>query len=119
MYLIRKLLLNALYGRFGLAIEQEDHNIVSSRQLDQYISYYNYEVGLPIDLGDNLILVSILNKGKFKNLDNRFFIDNKFNNSIALSAAITGYSRVHMSEFKIRTDFIIYYSDTDSIIINS
>jgi len=40
------------------------------------------------------------------------------NVNIAIASAITAYARIHMSQFKNRDDFILYYSDTDSIYID-
>src|SRR6267142_1731253 len=40
------------------------------------------------------------------------------NVSIAISSAITAYARIHMTQFKNNPDFILYYSDTDSIYID-
>jgi DNA polymerase elongation subunit (family B) len=40
------------------------------------------------------------------------------NVNVAIAAAITAYARIHMSQFKNNPNFILYYSDTDSIYIN-
>jgi hypothetical protein len=40
------------------------------------------------------------------------------NISVSIAAAITAYSRIHMSQFKNNPDFKLYYSDTDSIDID-
>jgi hypothetical protein len=37
---------------------------------------------------------------------------------VAIASAITAYARIHMSQFKNNPDFILYYSDTDSIYID-
>nr|YP_009487229.1 hypothetical protein [Russula abietina]AWB36131.1 hypothetical protein [Russula abietina] len=37
---------------------------------------------------------------------------------VGIAAAITAYSRVHMTQFKNNPDFNLYYSDTDSIFID-
>jgi hypothetical protein len=41
------------------------------------------------------------------------------NVSIAIASAITAYARIHMSQFKNNSNFNLYYSDTDSIYIDS
>jgi hypothetical protein len=64
-------------------------------------------------------------------LDNKIMINYTFNNhdiihndegdhniNIAIASAITGYSRIHMSQFKNNLDYKLFYSDTDSIYIN-
>jgi hypothetical protein len=40
------------------------------------------------------------------------------NINIAIAAAISAYSRIHMSQFKNNKDYNLYYSDTDSIYID-
>jgi len=37
------------------------------------------------------------------------------NISVPISAAVTGYSRIHMSQFKLMRGINVFYSDTDSI----
>lgn len=39
------------------------------------------------------------------------------NNNVAIAAAITSYSRIHMINFKLNNDII--YSDTDSVILGN
>lgn len=39
------------------------------------------------------------------------------NNNVAIAAAITSYSRIHIMDFKLNNDTI--YSDTDSIILGN
>ena len=91
-------------------------------------------------MDDNFISVNIIHKDFFPDFENKFFdniIDSKklgeyilvryrndddnlqddatHNISIGVAAAITGYSRIHMSQFKNNLDFNLYYTDTDSI----
>jgi hypothetical protein len=40
------------------------------------------------------------------------------NINVGIAAAITAYSRIHMSQFKNNPDYTLYYTDTDSIYIN-
>jgi hypothetical protein len=93
-------------------------------------------------MDDNFISVNIIHKDFFPDFENKFFdniIDSKklgeyilvryrndddnlqddatHNISIGVAAAITGYSRIHMSQFKNNLDFNLYYTDTDSIYI--
>lgn len=41
------------------------------------------------------------------------------NINVAIAAAITAYSRIHMSQFKNNPDINLYYTDTDSIYTDS
>jgi hypothetical protein len=45
--------------------------------------------------------------------------DSTHNVSIGIASAITAYARVHMSQFKNNPKINLYYSDTDSIYIDS
>jgi hypothetical protein len=38
--------------------------------------------------------------------------------SVPISAAVTAFAIIHMSQFKNRYDFTLFYTDTDSIHIN-
>lgn len=38
--------------------------------------------------------------------------------NICIASAITAYSRMYMSYFKNNSDFNLYYSDTDSVVID-
>jgi hypothetical protein len=40
------------------------------------------------------------------------------NVSIGIATAVTAYARIHMSQFKNNPNFILFYSDTDSIYID-
>ena len=40
------------------------------------------------------------------------------NVNIAIASAITSYSRILMSSFKNNSNFTLYYSETDSLIID-
>ena len=80
------------------------------------------EVGLPISLGnfnnEELLLVSLLDKCKYQDVDEGKFNEYEYNVSVSVASAITSYSRIYMSQFKNRLDYNLYYSDTDSIYID-
>jgi len=40
------------------------------------------------------------------------------NTNIAIASAITGYARIHMSQFKNNPKFNLFYTDTDSVYID-
>jgi hypothetical protein len=121
MYLISKLLLNSLYGRFGMHIETflTHNSIVTNDELYEMMEHNNILDVLNFDDDLNLITYIPNNKDKDDN-DNSLFNDmTKFNISISLSAAITAYARIHMSQFKnVNNSYELYYSDTDSISID-
>jgi len=108
MNYIAKLLLNSLYGRFGMDDNFSEWNVIDKDLLDSFLD--KMDVLDIIDL-DNKLLI------QFKSKDN---IDNDLvahNTNIAIASAITAYSRIHMSQFK-NNNYKLFYSDTDSIYIN-
>ena len=114
MYLISKLLMNSLYGRFGMDYMLYTHNIIEDNELYNLIDNYSINEIIPLD--DNKSLVSYLDDNNIKNvlLSN----ESKSNISISIAAAITAGARIHMSQFKNNPNYNLYYSDTDSIDID-
>lgn len=109
-YLISKLLLNSLYGRLGMNPEMETHLIVSSHKAIEY--HKKYLINNVIDFKNGRELISFFD-------DNSSIDSNKpLNISIPISAAITSYARIHMSQFLSDPNLIIFYTDTDSIFSN-
>nr|YP_009693780.1 hypothetical protein [Inonotus obliquus]BBN21306.1 hypothetical protein [Inonotus obliquus] len=103
MYVIAKLLLNSLYGRFGMSPKMLTHIILSSEDLSAFVQ----KIGLvnladQIELG-NKILISYWQD--FANLPKT---------NIAIASAITANARVHMSMLKNSSYFKLFYTDTDS-----
>ena len=70
-------------------------------------------------LGEDNHLITYIPNKKDNNYDSLFNNITNLNISISLSAAITAYARIHMSQFK-RSDneYNLLYSDTDSIAID-
>jgi len=84
--------------------------------LEEFLSDHNINILDTIDLGEK-VLVKFISKDKtrktmlYGNLETH-------NTNVSIAAAITGYARIHMSQFKNNPNFILYYSDTDSIYID-
>lgn len=103
--LISKFLLNMLYGRFGMSPDFKNHVILNSDDAEKH--YSEYEVTDVMDFRNGLELLEFYPK------------DNKDNNSggcnvsVALSAAVTAYSRVLMCQFKHIKGNECLYTDTD------
>jgi len=108
---IAKILLNSLYGRFGM-----DDNFISVNIIheDFYADFENKYFDYIIDVKKlgNYVLVS------YRNEDNTIEDSGTHNISIGIASAITAYARIHMSQFKNNPNFNLYYTDTDSIYIN-
>lgn len=114
LYLISKLLMNSLYGRFAMSDIFENHIIIDMKDLDDVLLKYNVADWLPLDHHKVLISYTNDDEQEHKLLENY----STANISIAIASAITGYARIFMSQFKNSTDFNLFYSDTDSIIID-
>jgi hypothetical protein len=114
MYLISKLLLNSLYGKFGMDYRLFTHNFIDDNELYDLVDNYTIDNIIPLD--NNKSLVSYLDDNKYKNI--LLSKDSKNNISIGIAEAITAYSRIHMTQFKNNPNFDLYYSDTDSIYID-
>lgn len=113
MYLISNLLLNSLYGRFGLHAE----TLLSKTSLltNQEMYEINNKITDVLALSDNKNYVTWIDKE-----DDEIQMDNlkQLNITLPIAAAVTAYARIHMSQFKNNTDYNIYYTDTDSIVID-
>lgn len=123
-----KLLMNSLYGRYGMKDIKDVVKLVSPSEAE-FIHLY-HDVSFNIPLSDNLEYIkysSQLNdmyydlKGLdayinyMNNLDN----NNKgVNTSLPIAMAITSYARIYMNEFINNKDYNVYSTDTDSIAID-
>lgn len=114
MNMIAKLLLNSLYGRFGMddnfvstkIVNSKDYSNFETRNLDSIINV------LPME--DNYIVQF---KDPQKEMDNDLDNSSRTHNiNIAIASAVTAYARIHMSQFKNNHSLPnLYYSDTDSV----
>ena len=69
-----------------------------------------------IELGDKILI-----KHRSKSKDQQTMLYGNLethNTSVAIASAITAYEGIHMSQFKNNSDYILYYSDTDSANIS-
>jgi hypothetical protein len=113
-YLIYKLLMNSLYGRFGMSPIKESCVIVDSLTAEaKYHNNDSLKISNVFGIGDNSELISFFNKYQIH--DN----SNYMNISIPIASAITSYSRIYMSRFKNKYSDNLYYSDTDSIYLDT
>jgi hypothetical protein len=111
MNYIAKLLMNSLYGRFGMNDTFAEWDVVDKNLLDSFLNNKSFDILDIIDL-DNKLLI------QFTSNDNINNDDADHNINIAIASAITAYSRIHMSQFKNNNNYKLFYSDTDSIYIN-
>nr|YP_009693752.1 hypothetical protein [Inonotus obliquus]BBN21278.1 hypothetical protein [Inonotus obliquus] len=98
MNYILKILMNSLYGRFGI-----DPNLISYK----FIHKNEFNSSAYDDWSDfgEFILVG------YKDKSNRIF------SNVAVASAVTSFARIKMSAVKNRDDLILLYTDTDSAYI--
>lgn len=114
MYLISKLLMNSLYGRFGMNFIMNEHKIIDDNDLYDFID--NNTISELIQLDNNNILISFINENKINNeiLSNT----STHNISISIASAIYANARIYRSKFKNNFNFNLFYTDTESIYID-
>jgi hypothetical protein len=114
-----KLILNSLYGRFGMDDNFSQSYIMSKIDYKSFENKLNNKESIQdiIDLGGNY-LVQIKNPKVELNtqLDNG---SEKHNVNVAVASAISAYGRIYMSQFKNDPDYILFNTDTDSIYIDT
>ena len=112
-YTISKMLLNSLYGRFGMNPEYLKTAILTNTELDEFITLnQNISIYDKLELGDDLNLISYHKDNCNDNYD-------KSNNvNVAIASSISAFSRIYMSYFKLMPGYKVFYSDTDSLDLN-
>ena len=112
-----KILLNSLYGRFGMNDEFNILDIVNKEGLKE-IEESNFSIENIVPLMSGKIEKYLIS---YNNPDNQIITKmdgNKetHNINIAIASAVTAYARIHMSQFKNKPNLPnLYYSDTDSL----
>ena len=96
---IAKILLNSLYGRFGMDDDFPEISVIHKDYFADFENKYLDDIIDKIKI-DNYFIV-------FYKTENTFEDINTHNVSISIAATITAYSRIHMSQFK--NEFIIFH----------
>lgn len=120
MNYICKILMNSLYGKFGMddlfdecmVIDKE--NLESNKHLTNIDEINKSLVKDIIEIGDNFII-------KIERDKTSTYLDNgseTHNVNIGIASAITGYARIYMAQFKNNPNLKLFYTDTDSIYTN-
>lgn len=112
MNFIAKILMNSLYGRFGMDDNFLEVNMIHKDYYPDFENKYLDNITQKIELG-NYFLVT---HKAIEELEND---ESTHNVSIGIASAITAYSRIHMSQFKNNPKINLYYTDTDSIYTDS
>lgn len=112
MVYVYKILMNSLYGRFGINPESMMTVICDKEKYDSMLMMPNFIDGLR--LSEKYYIVSYISN-KLHGADTDWNPPRL--SAVQLSAAITACSRIHMYPFISRPD--CYYTDTDSVILGS
>jgi len=122
MNLIAKLMMNSLYGKFGMKneltvvdifkINDESDKTAFEKLIDLWGNSIHDWV-----ISDNYVIV-IRDKTLDIKTESEPVIYHGTDINIAIASAITSYARGYMSFFKNNSLFNLYYSDTDSIVID-
>lgn len=121
---LAKLLMNSMYGRFGIKPNLTAHLIITQEELQRYGA--GWLILNQIVLGKKL-LVNVTPDYDFiretKGNEERFKMLMKYanNSNVAIAGAVTSYSRILINSMKLKAIELgasLFYSDTDSIVIN-
>jgi len=123
MNLIAKLLLNSLYGKFGMRQEItrvdifDTTNEESSNTLRSLMSVAGETIHdfIKIDHKNVIVVRDTIVSLQY---DHEHDFYHGLDVNIAIASAITAGARVYMSFFKINPKYSLYYSDTDSVVID-
>ena len=117
MNFIAKILMNSLYGRFGMVDSFPTIEMLTEKEFNKFVDESNDDEIIKFVKLDNKTMVIHRNPQADVNtmLDGN---KESHNVSICIASAITAYARIHMSQFKNNPDFNLYYSDTDSAYLD-
>jgi hypothetical protein len=120
---VAKLLMNSLYGKFGMRTETTDVKVFNCsdptgmNSFNECFTLWGESIKDLITIDDYKILVrnSLLAYKYNDELDLYHGMDV----NIAIASAITANARSYMSIFKNNSNIKLYYSDTDSIVVDN
>jgi DNA polymerase type B, organellar and viral len=109
---IAKILLNSLYGRFGMDDNFANINVIHKDYYPDFENKYLDNIIDKIELGEYWLVF-------YNTIDDSTEDIGTHNVSISIAAAITAWARVHMTIFKNNPKINLYYTDTDSAYTDS
>jgi len=123
MNFIAKLLMNSLYGRFAMKLERKSvsiYNVTTENAMNEFkdmVSELGESIEDWVNIGTHFLIIRDSFADIKYNEDKDMFHGQDIN--IAIASAITAGARVHMSIFKNNPLFNLYYSDTDSSVVDA
>jgi hypothetical protein len=108
LYYISKLLMNSLYGRFGLNPEEVEVSIVSHEESEKLLFEKENVITIPLLSGKVMVSYDKTNSDEINITDI----------SVPIASAIAAYSRIEMSKYIRKYNENIYYIDTDGIKVD-
>jgi hypothetical protein len=123
MNLIAKLLMNSLYGKFGMKLESTEIEMYDTsnegelEDLKSSIKLYGETIQDFVKIDNNMLIIR--NKFLSFKYNEKEDMFHGLDVNIAIASAVTAGARIHMSFFKNNPHFNLYYSDTDSAVIDA
>lgn len=117
MNMVAKLLMNSLYGRFGMDYSLESTSICTNKEVLNILNRTgtNKHVIDVEPLGNNSFIVT----EESDNLNTKISsLSHHHNINVGVAAAVTALARIEMSKFKNMESLKLYYTDTDSIFVD-
>lgn len=120
IYKISKLLLNSLYGRFGMYPIKDEKKVVSFETLFELKSTKIINEIIPLD--NNNFFVNCSDKKLEKNINKSLKKEKDLgldytNTAVQVASCVTSYARIFMYRYKNLPHNFCYYSDTDSVFM--
>ena len=114
MNYIAKIIMNSLYGRFGMDDQFTITQIVAKDDYDNFEKHNLKFINDVLPLTDSYMVNTTVDHTK-TDLDSQ---NETHNINIAIASAVTSYARIVMSQFKNNPKIKLFYTDTDSIYTN-
>ena len=125
MNLSAKLLMNSLYGKFGMNSETTKIEVFENNnfnEINKYLDKFNTNILDLVYLENHIVIITRTNSF-IPSAENNLFgpLDSihQLDINVAIASAITAYARIHMSQFKNNPNYKLYYSDTDCAVLNT
>lgn len=117
-----KLIMNSLYGRFGMK-KSTDRTCIVNKEDYSKIAQTTEELKYSHEINDMYIVTysTKINKHIDKNFRDKYFnrmISMNTTSAVQIASAITSYARIEMYYYKNKYSKNLYYSDTDSLFLN-